>query len=103
MRLYNRYVVTKLLAMALCVILSKCDNNCKVYVLVIIIAYSEFLDEEELKPGPKYLPLGRSFQDHVEIFKRCNLAVISTSFIDIVCIVRLLVEKEIQRQSYSSN
>ena len=35
----------------------------------MFIAYSDFLDEEMTKPGPKYLPLGRSFQEHVALFK----------------------------------
>lgn len=34
-----------------------------------IIEYSEFLDESSLKPGPRYLPLGQSFQEHVAKFK----------------------------------
>ena len=30
--------------------------------------YSEFLDDAMMKPGPRFLPLGRSFQEHVAKF-----------------------------------
>jgi len=32
------------------------------------LAYSEFADDEMLRPGVKYLPLGRSFQEFVSFF-----------------------------------
>jgi hypothetical protein len=38
-------------------------------IISCLVAYSDFLDEHQVKPGPKYLPLGRPFQEHVAIFK----------------------------------
>lgn len=35
----------------------------------VLAAYSHFIDEDMQRPGPKFLPLGRSFQEQVAIFK----------------------------------
>lgn len=47
-------------------------HNIYVYILLFIycfIVYSEFLDEKRTKPGLRYLPLGRSFQNHIQNFR----------------------------------
>ena len=45
------------------------NSSCQIDHVTLTIAYSDFLDEDMKKPGPKFLPLGRSFQEHVAIFK----------------------------------
>ena len=34
------------------------------------LGYSDFLDENMRRPGPEYLPLGRTFQNHIKCFTR---------------------------------
>ena len=46
-----------------------CCYNSVIMLSSIFLAYSEFLDDDMSKPGPRYLPLGQSFQEHVVIFK----------------------------------
>lgn len=40
-----------------------------VYEWIFFLEYSEFLDDLMMKPGPRYLPLGKFFQLHVAKFE----------------------------------
>lgn len=42
-------------------------------------AYSDFLDKDMTKPGPKFLPLGSSFQELVAFFRLACIIVHNNS------------------------
>lgn len=103
-------LTTVIIYVSAALVLSQADKTIALLIIICYIAYSDFLDEKQVKPGPRYLPLGKSFQEHVSVFKygfpaHHNLPVFMRSLnpAPIALLMVLKTVPTILKPSFSSN